>query len=212
MTCLSNPAILSHIEQGSDEWFSARCGVVTASNFKAVMTGGGGKTRLNYMRRLRDEIVTGCPTPPSYQSAAMERGCDLEPQARDAYGSASGLDVREVGIVFLDEDRRVAASPDGLIGMEGGLEIKCPLPHNHTKYLHEGCVPKQYIPQVQGCLWVTGRDWWDFVSYAPEIADDSHMMICRITRDEDYIKTLRDKVLRFVEELDGFVQAARRYS
>lgn len=199
--------ILAHIEQGSDEWFAARCGVVTASNFKAVMTGGRGKTRLNYMRRLRDEIVTGRPAPPTYQSAAMERGCKLEPRARDVYTEKSGHDVREVGIVYLDEDKRIAASPDGLIGLEGGLEIKCPLPHNHMKYVQDGVVPTQYVPQVQGNLWVTGRDWWDFVSYAPEIANDSHIMIHRVYRDESYIRRLRDEVLRFVEELDGFTAA-----
>lgn len=203
--------ILTHIEQGSDEWFAARCGVVTASNFKAIMTGGAGKTRLNYMRRLRDEIITGRPTPQSYQSAAMQRGCDLEPEARKAYEHASKYNVCEVGIVYLNENKRIAASPDGLIANNGGLEIKCPLPHNHTKYVHEACVPKQYVPQVQGNLWVTGREWWDFVSFAPEIANDSHLMICRAYRDETYIKILRENVLRFVEELDRAVQAVQRY-
>ncbi|MCB1555955.1 MAG: YqaJ viral recombinase family protein [Alphaproteobacteria bacterium] len=194
--------ILSHIQQGSDEWFDARCGVVTASNFKAVMTGGSGKTRRSYMRRLYEEIKTGRPTPPSFQSAAMERGCNLEPRARAAYQAETNQDVREVGIVYLCNERRVAASPDGLIGEEGGLEIKCPLPHNHEKYLRDGGVPRQYIPQIQGNLWVTGRQWWDFVSYAPEMAPAYRLMIRRIYRDESYIAHLRREVERFVQELD----------
>ncbi|MCB9989095.1 MAG: YqaJ viral recombinase family protein [Rhodospirillales bacterium] len=198
--------ILAHIEQGSDEWHDARCGVVTASNFKAVLTGGRGKTRASYMRRLRDEIITGRPTPPSFQSAAMVRGCDLEPQARRAYEEHAGESVREVGIVYLNDQRRVAASPDGLVNGNGGLEIKCPLPHNHEKYFREGRVPAQYVPQVQGNLWVTGREWWDFVSYAPEFPPEYRLMTRRVYRDEAFISLLKAEVERFIEELDKAVQ------
>ncbi len=198
--------ILAHMEQGSDEWHAARCGVVTASNFKAVLTGGRGKTRANYMRRLYEEIKTGRPAPPSFQSAAMVRGCDLEPHARRAYEAHSGEDVREVGIVYLNDEKRVAASPDGLVSADGGLEIKCPLPHNHEKYMHEGRIPSQYVPQVQGNLWVTGRDWWDFVSYAPEFPSDRRMMVRRVYRDEAYISLLAESVFRFVDELDQMVR------
>lgn len=199
--------ILAHIEQGSDEWRAARCGVVTASQFKAVMTKGRGKTRAEYLRRLRDEIITGRPTPPTFQSPAMQRGNDLEPVARQAYQEKVGHNVHEVGIVYLDGGRRVAASPDGLIGDKGGLEIKCPLPHNHQKYMRDGRVPPQYMAQIQGNLWVTGRAWWDFVSFAPEFAPDYRIMVRRVQRDEVYISALEREISRFVEDLDNAVRA-----
>ncbi len=204
--------ILSTVKQGSDEWRAARCGVVTASNFKAVLTGGGGKTRETYMRRLAEEILTGRVAEPAYQSHAMCRGVDLEPRARRAYQTLTGTPVREVGLAWLDETRRVAASPDGLIGDDGGLEIKCPLPATHDKYLATGCVPPIYVAQVQGNLWVTGRAWWDFVSFAPEFPERNRLMVCRVYRDERYIAMLRAEVLRFVAEMDRLMalSAAKR--
>ncbi len=195
--------IVSSMKQGSDEWYRARLGVVTASNFKAILTKGSGKTRANYMRRLAHEIITGSPAPQSFESSAMQRGNDLEPQARDVYQKKTGLNVQEVGIAYLDHTKRIAASPDGLIAEEGGLEIKCPLPHTHEKYLQEGKIPHIYIPQVQGNLWVTGRKWWDFVSYAPEFKQNT--MIHRIYRDEAYIKRLSTEIFRFIDDLDHLV-------
>lgn len=195
--------INSNIIQGTEEWYAARLGVVTASNFKAIITRGSGKTRANYMRKLAIEIISGKCSAQSFYSAAMQRGNDLEPEARYVYQKKSGENVREIGIAYLDESKRIAASPDGLIGDEGGLEIKCPLPHTHEKYLAEGCIPRIYIPQVQGSLWVTGRKWWDFISYAPEFERDT--MIHRVHRDEAYIERLSAEVLRFVRELDEMV-------
>ncbi|MEZ5813459.1 MAG: YqaJ viral recombinase family protein [Alphaproteobacteria bacterium] len=137
--------IIRTIQQGSDEWHAARCGVVTASNFKAILTKGSGKTRANYMRRLAEEIMTGRVAPPSFESKAMQRGNDLEPYARNAYQEKTGRRVREVGIAYLDESKRVAASPDGLISDDGGLEIKCPLPHTHEKYWQDGRAMKPIL-------------------------------------------------------------------
>ncbi len=194
------------LEQGSAEWRQARCGVVTASNFKLVLTKGRGKTRKNYMRRLVQEIMSGEPEEPTYWSGAMMRGTELEPHARRAYESASTHTVREVGLVFLNSDRRIGASPDGLIGNDGGLEIKCPLPHTHDKYLGDGRVPAIYKPQIQGNLWITGRKWWDFVSFAPERTHHERIIIHRMQRDEDYITRLRIEVERFVRELDDVVE------
>ncbi len=194
------------MKQGSDEWFAARCGVVTASNFKLVMTGGGGKTRRSYMQKLVEEILTSSPAAPAFQSEAMMRGVDLEPDARRAYEALTDNSVQEVGIAYLCPEKRVAASPDGLIGDDGGLEIKCPLPHTHEKYLQDGRIPKQYLPQVQGSLWVTGRQWWDFVSFAPEFGSERNIMVHRVRRDEAYIETLSAKIHTFIEELDIIVE------
>lgn len=195
--------IIHSIKQGTDEWYSARLGVVTASNFKAIITKGSGKTRANYMGKLAHEILTGQLAPQNFGSAAMQRGNTLEPEARDIYQEKTGLDVQEVGIAYLNEKKRIAASPDGLIDHEGGLEIKCPLPHTHEKYLIEGKIPKIYVPQVQGSLWVTGRKWWDFVSYAPEFKRNT--VICRVYRDESYIRRLSTEILKFVDELDHLI-------
>lgn len=202
--------IVAALKQGSDAWREARCGVVTASNFRAILTRGSGKTRMAYMRRLIEETLTGRVAETSFHSEAMSRGVDLEPCARRAYQTLTGHAVREIGLAYLDESRRVAASPDGLVGEEGGLEIKCPLPHTHEKYLCEGCVPNAYIPQVQGNLWVTGRKWWDFVSFAPEFNEKKRVMVCRVHRDESYIAALRAEVLHFVEELDRLTAMTRR--
>jgi hypothetical protein len=90
------------------------------------------------------------------------------------------------------------ASPDGLVGDEGGIEIKCPLPHTHVSYLRAGDVPSKYIPQIQGCLWITGREWWDFMSYHPAMED----LIVRVYRDEAYIKKLADAVTSAVEIIE----------
>jgi len=201
MACM----IVGSLTQGTEEWHSARCGVVTASNFKLVLTGGKGKTRATYMRRLAEEIRTGRPTPQAFQSDAMRRGNALEPKARQAYEEHTNQAVREVGIIYLDENHRVGASPDGLVNGDGGLEIKCPMIHTHRKYVFNRTVPTQYVPQVQGNLWVTKREWWDFVSFAPELANDHRMMICRVYRDETYIERLQSEVERFVKELDAML-------
>lgn len=194
--------IVSMARQGSGEWRAARCGVVTASNFRAVLTGGQGRTRETYLMRLTQELLTGQVAEPSFYSEAMSRGVDLEPHARKAYERHTGLAVREVGLVWLDESRRVAASPDGLIEEEGGLEIKCPLPRTHEKYLYAGTLPATYVAQVQGNLWVTGRKWWDFVSFAPEFPERNRLMVCRVHRDEAYIDALSTQVSRFLNDLD----------
>ena len=199
--------IVDGIRQGSDDWHSLRRGVVTASNFGLVLTKGRGKTRRSYMERLLHEIIMGS-SPEMFWSEAMRRGTELEPEARTAYAENTGHTVREIAMAFLDGERRIGGSPDGLIGEDGGLEIKCPLPETHEKYLQEGRVPKKYTAQIQGNLWITGRKWWDFVSYAPEFQTSHRMLLRRVPRDEEYIAHLRAEILRFVEELDTVVAAA----
>jgi len=201
--------IVADVIQGSEEWFAARCGVVTASNFGRVLTGGAGKTRASYMRLLEQEILTGARAA-SYENEHMNRGRVLEPRARKAYEALTGRSVREVGIVYLDGRKRIAASPDGLIGEDGGLEIKCPLPKTHYEYLCGDAAPARYKAQIQGNLWVTGRQWWDFVSHAPEESASRRTVIFRVHRDESYIQLLKTEVMRFVEELDGLVSGQRK--
>lgn len=189
---------VSNHTQGSDEWLESRLGRPTASNFGRLITPTGkpSASAEGYINELVAQRITG-EIPEFFKSEAMERGNELEPHAKAAYEFANDVEVVEVGLCLHDEFE-CGASPDGLIGEDGGIEIKCPLPHNHVAYLRAGEVPSKYIPQIQGCLWITGREWWDFMSYHPSMQD----LIVRVYRDEAYIKKLADIVIRSVEQIE----------
>jgi hypothetical protein len=179
--------ILNH-EQGSDEWLISRLGVLTASNFAKLLSPTGKKsTQMEaYVNQLVAEKCTGKVTE-FYKSADMERGNELEPEARAMYEFITGNEVFETGLI-LHDDLNVGCSPDGLVGDDGGLEIKCPKPENHVANLRRGSIDMKYYPQVQGCLWITERDWWDFVSFHPEM----EILIVRVERDDKYINSLAE--------------------
>lgn len=193
--------IVENFEQGSPEWLKARCGVVTASNFAKIITPGGkevkSKGRDDYMLDLIHEKLTGEPAS-SYQSEAMLRGQELEPQARDAFCFMMDKDVQEVGLVYKNEDKTISCSPDGLIGVNEGLEIKCMLHKAHLTTLIEQSYPSIYKPQLQGCMWVTGRDSWWFMAYHP----DHKPFICQVMRDDIYIEKMEYFVGRFIAEME----------
>ena len=146
-------------------WLRARRGRPTASRFADIITPLGktrtGQTPIAYMHELAAERITG-QSGGHYVTAAMERGTALEPQARAWYELSRGVDVREVGMVMPDH-ARWGCSPDGLVGDDGGLEIKCPLPKAHVSALLDGGAA--YSVQVQASLWITGRAWWDVMIY-----------------------------------------------
>lgn len=189
--------------QGTPEWYAARAGIITASEFHTVMAkgkeGGASVTRRKYMLRLAGEIITGEPAPEGFMSSAMERGKVMEAHARTAYRFETGADLRQVGFI---KNGRVGASPDSLIGDDGGLEIKTAEPHVQLdRLLGERRVPPEHRAQVQGTLWVTGREWWDFVSYWPKLPRFEF----RAYRDEAYIKEIAAACDRFIDELDTVV-------
>jgi len=190
------------VEQGSEAWFEARRGIPTASNFKRILTAGGRRSDSapQYLRELVHEYHNG-RTPPA-PNQWMARGIELEPEARAVYESLTGARVAQTGLVYLDDARMVAASPDGLVSADGLLEIKCPMPETHLNYFDSPRVPAAHVAQVQGQLWVTGRRWCDFFSYHPAHAP----FMIRVARDEAYIDKLRAAVLVFVDAL----LAARR--
>ena len=190
--------LVSNFEQGSNEWLQSRLGKPTASNFGKLITPTGkpSTSAEGYINDLIAQKITG-ELPEFYTNAAMERGNELEPAAKALYEFINDVEVAEVGLC-LHDTLDCGASPDGLIGVDGGIEIKCPLPHTHISYLRGGCIPAKYIPQVQGCLWITGREWWDFMSYHPAMED----LIVRVYRDETYIKALADAVTRAVEIIE----------
>lgn len=156
-------------EQLSPEWWAARNGVPTASEFGRILTPKTLKPSAgaqDYAIELIADLLSPSPLTERYQSPAMANGTLTEPEARRWYEMDSGYDVEQVGFITTN-DGRFGCSPDGMIAPNGGLELKCPAPKTHLRYLLAGEVPADYLAQVHGALIVTGRAWWDFVSYAP---------------------------------------------
>ena len=191
--------------QGEPEWYAARLGIPTASEFSTVLAKGkdGGKslTRKTYMMKLAGEILTGEPME-SYSNQHMERGKEQEAEAREAYELMRDVDTQQVGFIVNDAK---GCSPDSLIGNDGGLEIKTALPHIQVERLLKGDLPAEHRAQVQGNMWVTERQWWDFVSYCPRLP----LLIVRVPRDDGYIAILAGAVKEFNAELANVVDAIR---
>jgi len=195
-------------EQGSETWFIARAGIPTASEFATVMAkgkdGGASITRAKYMRRLAYELYSGEPAPAGYSNAHMERGHDMEDEARRLYAFMEDATPERVGFV---RTGRAGCSPDSLIGADGGLEIKTAIPEVQIERLQRGTLPPEYRAQVQGSLWLTGRDYWDFCSYWPKLPP----LIIRVQPDRAYIADLAAAVDAFNAELDAMVGMLKQY-
>lgn len=185
--------------QNSAQWLKDRAGIPTASNFNKIVTPKTLKlsaSRVAYLNQLVGERFLGtCEELPA--TWAMERGSEMEEEARSAYRIITGESVEEVGLCLHDE-WQVGASPDGLVGEHGGLELKCPNLATHVGYLLGGVFPDAYAHQVQGNLLVTGREWWDFMSYFPKLPP----FIIRVQRDEAYIEALTQALPAFCKEVD----------
>ena len=184
--------------QYSDEWWDVRRGLPTASNFHKVVTGTGepSKQRKAYLYACAAVRLTGIYTE-SYKSAAMQEGNDREELSRWIYAMEQEVVVDEVGFC-VSECGRWGASPDGLIGDEGLLELKNPEAHTHIGYLLSGKLPAAYVQQVQGELFVTGRLWADFCSYSPKLP----LFILRVYRDDIFCDKLEAELVAFCDELD----------
>lgn len=196
-----------HCEQGSVEWFAARSGIPTASEFHTVMAVGvkGGKslTRVTYLNKLAGEILTGEPMP-SYTNDDMERGKIMEEEARDLYAFMTDASPLRVGFI---RNGKCGASPDSLIGDNGGLEIKSAAAHIQIARLLAGELPSEHKAQVHGSMWIAEREWWDFCSYCPKLP----LFVKRVYRDEEYIKAIANHVELFNVELQQTVEFIRRY-
>lgn len=191
------------VDQGTDEWLAARLGLPTASKFATVMAKGEGKTRGQYMRRLAGEILTGEPSE-TFSNGHMERGHEMEDEARETYAFISDADIVRVGFI---KNGNKGASPDSLVGANGGLEIKTALPEIQIDRLERNRLPPEHRAQVQGNLWVTEREFWDFMSYWPKLPP----LIVRVYRDEPYIREMAAEIDRFNDELGELVERIRRY-
>ena len=186
--------------QGSPEWHAAKCGVPSASNFDKLLTADGkvSKQRTKYLYRLAGETITGIPEN-GYQSEAMLRGQELEAEARELYQLITGQEVKQVGFC---QENGYGCSPDGLVGKDGLVEIKCPNMATHIGYLLEDKLPIEYFQQLQGQLFVTGRKWVDFFSYYPGLRPFPF----RVERDEKFLKALEVELKTFCKELKEVVK------
>lgn len=194
-------------DQRSPEWFKERLGCVTGSVIDAVMakpTRGRAEaaTRRNLKARLVVEILGGKPVEWSYRSFDMERGEQLEPEARMAYELQKGLATDSVGFVPHKTIQRFGASPDAFVGLDGLLEIKCPKAANHMDYLLADILPSEYRLQVMAELACTGRQWADFVSYHPDMPEHLQLFIVRVRRDDVLIAEIEAEVIKFNAEVD----------
>lgn len=192
------------IEQGTPEWFAARLGNVTASRVADVIAktkSGYSASRDNYMAQLICERMTNTVAE-SYSNAAMQWGTETEPLARAAYESYADVLVDQVGYIKNPWLARAGASPDGLVGKWGLIEIKCPNSSTHIDTLLSETVPTKYITQMQWQMACTGRVWCDFVSFDPRLPDGLQLFVKRVERDAEYIAMLEKEVALFLEELD----------
>ena len=196
------------MEQRTDAWHQARLGKVTASRISDVMAmskNGVAATRQNYEAQLIAERLSGQPTP-LYSNAAMQWGTDQEPHARSAYSFIVDSDVEEIGFVDHPLIRMSGASPDGLIGSDGLIEIKCPNTATHLRFLEDEKIDKRYRYQMNWQMACTGRQWCDFVSYDPRLPDFD-IKIVRVERDQELIKNIEAEVSLFQEQIDKRMQA-----
>lgn len=200
-------------EQGTPEWFAARCGVPSGSRFADIMAQGKGgapsATRASYLAELAIEAVTGVKTEFA-ATAAMQHGVAMEPLARAAYEARTGEFVDEIGFC-LHDTIRCGVSPDGLVGNAGLIEIKCPQPKTHAEYMRRADAPPAYRFQQQGQLWICEREWNDFVSYLPTAPENCRLIVRRVYRDEQLIKLLEVEITRFNEELEKEIEFFTNY-
>lgn len=198
---------MSEIEQGSADWHRMRLGKVTASRVADIVakTGTGYSTsRANYAAQLIAERLTGEPTE-SFTNAAMQWGTDHEPDARLAYEFRTDAEVEQVAFVDHPIIAMSGASPDGLIGADGLLEIKCPITATHLETLRGRAIPSKYQTQMLWQMACTGRQWCDYVSYDPRLPEQMRLYVERLTRDEARIAELEAEVKAFLAEVDAAV-------
>ena len=200
--------IIETCEQGSDAWHKIRLGKITASRVKDVLTKGRGtspsKTAESYMMELIAEILTG-NSKPFFENDAMRWGTETEPQARAMYAVNNDfVDVKEVA--FVEHNEQVGISPDGLIGDDGLFEAKCPNTTTQLKRALSDSYSSDYKAQIQMQLWVTEREWCDFVSFDPRLNCGASYLQERVYRDEEYINDMKIKVYAFVDEMNARIQ------
>ena len=206
--------IIETCEQGSIEWLSLRLGKITASRVKDVLTKGRGtspsKTSESYMMELIAEILTG-NSKPFFENDAMRWGTETEPQARAMYAVNNDfVDVKEVA--FVEHNEFIGISPDGLVGGDGLLEVKCPNTTTQLKRALSDDYSADYKAQIQMQLWVTEREWCDFLSFDPRLECSAGYLQQRVMRDEEYIEEMKVKVYAFVDKMNELINILTKES
>jgi len=193
---------IHEVKQGSPEWLTLRLGKVTASEIDALVSPLGkirtGKGPETYLYTKLCERLLGYSPAADVNTFAMGQGAIMESEARPWYEFTREVAVQQVGFIT-DDSERFGCSPDGLIGTDGGIEIKCPQPARALEYLLTGEVPDEYTMQIQFSMFVTGRAWWDFLSYSRQFP----ALVVRVPRDEKIQATLTQAVEIFAEKFDA---------
>lgn len=198
--------------QGSEAWHQCRLGFATASNFQKVLAtikSGEAAERRNYRVKLALERITG-KREDGFVNDAMQLGTEREPLARMAYELLTGNNVQEVGFCR-HPTLECGASCDGIIDAAKGVEFKCPSPGKHVEYLHQRAEPPEYTAQIQGCMLLTDRTEWDFVSFNPEFPENAQTVVRTIKRDQAYIDRLATAIEVFLQEVAAEVDAIKNY-
>ena len=196
--------------QGTPEWLAERAGKVTASMVSAVLAKPDTAGYRDYQAQLVAEVLTGKPQGSDYTNAHMAFGTEMEPLARSAYEAETGFSVDEVGFCQHPTIERAGASPDGLVGDSGLVEIKCPKVATHLAYLIAGVVPVGYKNQMMWQMACSGRDWCDFASFRPDLPEHLQLFIVRFKRDPERIKELETAVVAFLDSVDKMINQLKK--
>ncbi len=201
-------------EQRTPEWDQIRLGKITASRIKDLMATiktGASKSRVRLEAEKTNEILTGRAAAGPRTTTEMQWGLDHEVAAAEAYEVFTGLLVQRVSFAIHPAIKRSGASPDGLVGAEGMVEIKCPASHTHIQTLKIGQAPKDYMPQMQWGMACAERLWCDFVSFDPRLPDNAALFIKRVYRDESYLNSVERQVEIALATIDAQVEWLRDY-
>ena len=198
--------------QGTDEWKIEKLGHVSAGSVSDILAkgkGGESKMRESYKWRIVTERLTG-QIQESFSNDAMLWGVETEEQARTTYELTYGVTVDQTGFVKHPTMQWVGASPDGMVGADGLIEIKCPHTKTHLQTLEIAKAPAVYIPQMQMQMWTMNRSWCDFVSYDPRLPHNLQFFCIRVNRDQEYIDNMEKEVIRFLAEVESTIEAFKQ--
>lgn len=203
--------IVEDLTQRTDEWLIMKLGCVSGSGVKHVLPGVSGKYlagRETYMREIVYERISGRHIN-HFVTDAMQYGIDNEDAARDAYEAITGEFVDQIGLALHPEIKWYCASPDGLVGKEGSIEIKVPQPLTHLDWILTGDVPKEHIPQLKAVMSCAERKWCDFVSHCPSMPANLQTWIKRLEWDREMIEAQNEEVSKFLAEAEELEKRLR---
>ncbi len=197
-------------EQGTSGWLRARCGCLTASRMADAVAYLKGGKEAEARRKLKIELLTERLTDMAverYVNEAMRWGIETEPEAKERYEEITGRLIQPCGFALHGDIEFFGASPDGLLSVDGLIEIKCPTSTTHMQWLLDGVVPDQHKPQMLAQMAVTGRQWCDFMSYDPRFADGKAIFIRRFEPTSEEIKAVEDAARLFLSEVDQMFES-----